>query len=171
MHIDAEIIGALIGAIVGAIAGAMTGVGVSMWSIRYDRQVAACSAMQALADEAVFNAHVVRHAREDVSDFSPSALERQAFDEALPVLHVLPSVLRDRTRDARSKILIMMHIEELLERSQTKRGAPPTAMIQKRQDLIETLPMELECLAEDIEAFVRTGCGARWFGSRFASTH
>ena len=47
MQIDAEIIGALLGAIVGAFAGAA----VSRWSIRYDRQIAACSAMQALADQ------------------------------------------------------------------------------------------------------------------------
>ena len=115
VHIDAEIIGALLGAVFGAITGAITGLAVSRWSIRYDRQLAACSAMQALADEARFNAQVVRHLHEDASDFSPSALERQAFDEALPVLHVLPTVLRERSRDARSKILIMMHLEEILE--------------------------------------------------------
>ena len=72
-QIDAEIIGALLGAIVGAIFGAVAGAMVSRWSIRYDRQIGACSAMQALADEARFNAHVVRHMREDVSDYSPSA--------------------------------------------------------------------------------------------------
>ena len=78
--IDTEIIGALLGAIVGTFAGAA----VSRWSIRYDRRLAACSAMQALADEARFNAHVVRQMREDMSDYSPSATERQAFDAALP---------------------------------------------------------------------------------------
>ena len=126
-QIDAEIIGALLGAIVGAIFGAVAGAMVSRWSIRYDRQVAACSAMQALADEARFNAHVVRHMQEDVSDYSPSATERQAFDAALPVLYVLPPDLRDRSRDARSQILIMMHIDDILEMSLTKPGAPPAA--------------------------------------------
>src|SRR5215208_5187853 len=166
-QIDAEIIGALVGAGVGAIAGAL----VSRWSIRYDRKVAACSAMQALADEARFNAQVVRHLREDVSDYSPSALERQAFDEALPVLHVLPPELRDRSRDARSKILIMMHLDEILESAQSKRGGPPTPMIQKRLGLIETLPGELDSLADDIETFVKTDCGSRWSGLRSPSAH
>jgi hypothetical protein len=46
--IDTEIIGALLVAIVGTFASAA----VSRWSIRYDRRLAACSAMQALADEA-----------------------------------------------------------------------------------------------------------------------
>src|SRR5829696_4377703 len=131
-QIDAEIIGALLGAVVGAIFGAITGLAVSRWSIRYDRQLAACSAMQALADEARFNAQVVRHLQEDASDYSPSAIERQAFDEALPVLHVLPPDLRDRSRNARSQILIMMHIDEILETSLTTPGAPPTSIVQKR---------------------------------------
>ncbi|MBW3631720.1 MAG: hypothetical protein KY456_01695 [Chloroflexi bacterium] len=169
-QIDAEIIGALLGAIVGAIFGAVAGAVVSRWSIRYDRQIAACSAMQALADEARFNAHVVRHLREDVSDYLPSAIERQAFDAALPVLYVLPPELRDRSRNARSKILIMMHVEEMLETSLTKPDTQPTAMIQKRQALIETLPEEFDGLAEDIAMFVRTDCQARWFGSRSASS-
>jgi hypothetical protein len=167
IQIDAEIIGALLGAGVGAIAGAV----VSRWSIRYDRKIAACSAMQALADEARFNAQVVRHLREDLSDYSPSALERQAFDEALPVLHVLPTVLRDRSRDARAKILIMMHLEETLESLQSKRGGPPTSMIQKRQGLIETLPNELDSLADDIEMFVKSDCESRWSGPRSTSRH
>jgi hypothetical protein len=157
--IDAEIIGALLGAIVGAFAGAA----VSRWSIRYDRRLAACSAMQALADEARFNAHVVRHMGEDLSDYSPSATERQAFDEALPVLYVLPPDLRDRSRNARSQILIMMHIDEILEMSLTKPGAPPTPIVQKRLGLIETLPNELDNLADAIEAFVKTDCESRWF--------
>jgi type II secretory pathway pseudopilin PulG len=165
-QIDAEIIGALLGAIVGAVAGAL----VSRWSIRYDRQIAACSAMQALADEARFNAHVVRHAREDVADYSPSALERQAFDAALPVLYVLPPELRDRSHDARSKILIMMHLEEIIETSLTKPDPPPPAIIQKRQGLIEILPEELDGLAGDIAMFVKTDCESRWFGSRSASS-
>jgi hypothetical protein len=46
--IDTEIIGALLGASVATFAGAA----VSRWSIRYDRRLAACSAMQTLADEA-----------------------------------------------------------------------------------------------------------------------
>ena len=153
-QIDPEIIGALVGAIVGAVFGAIAGAVVSRWSIRYDRQLAACSTMQALADEARFNAQVVRHLREDSSDYSPSATERQAFDEALPVLHVLPPDLRDRSRDARSQILVMMHIDEILEMSLTKSDAPPTAIIQKRQGLVETLPNDLERLADDIETFV-----------------
>ena len=152
VQIDTEIMGALLGALVGAFAGAA----VSRWSIRYDRRLAACSAMQALADEARFNAHVVRHMGEDLSDYSPSATERQAFDEALPVLHVLPPDLRDRSRDARSQILIMMHIDEILEMSLTKSDAPPTAIVQKRQGLVETLPNDLERLAVDIETFVKT---------------
>ena len=171
MHIDAEIIGALLGAVVGAIFGAMTGVAVSRWSIRYDRQLAACSAMQALADEARFNAQVVRHLGEDVSDFSPSALERQAFDAALPVLHVLPADLKVRSRDARSKILIMMHLDEIIESSQSKRDVPPASMIQKRQGLIETFPGELDSIAADIETFVKTDCGSQWSGSQSASRH
>jgi hypothetical protein len=171
VHIDAEIIGALLGAVVGAIFGAGAGVAVSRWSIRYDRRLAACSAMQALADEARFNAHVVRHLREDVSDYSPSATERQAFDEALPVLHVLPPDLRDRSRDARSQILIMMHIDEILEKYLTRPGPPPAAIVQKRQGLIETLPKELEGLADAIEMFVKTDCESRWFSSRSPSPH
>ena len=165
-QIDAEITGALLGAIVGAFAGAA----VSRWSIRYDRRLAACSAMQALADEARFNSHVVRHMREDMSDYSPSATERQAFDEALPVLHVLPPDLRDRSRDARSQILIMMHIDEILEKYLTKPGAPPAAIIQKRLVLIESLPNELDALANDIETFVMTDCDSRWFRSRSTSS-
>jgi len=165
-QIDAEITGALLGAIVGTFAGA----GVSRWSIRYDRRLAACSAMQALADEARFNSHVVRHMREDMSDYSPSATERQAFDEALPVLHVLPPDLRDRSRDARSQILIMMHIDEILEKYLTKPGAPPSAIIQKRLVLIESLPNELDALANDIETFVMADCDSRWFRSRSTSS-
>ena len=170
-QIDAEIIGALLGAIVGAIFGAVAGAMVSRWSIRYDRQVGACSAMQALADEARFNAHVVRHMQEDMSDYSPSATERQALDEALPVLHVLPPDLRDRSRDARSQILIMMHMDEILEMSLTKSGAPPTPIVQKRLGLIETLPSELDTLADAIEMFVKTDCEARWSRSQSASRH
>jgi hypothetical protein len=167
VQIDAEIIGALLGAVVGAFAATE----VSRRSIRYDRRLAACSAMQALADEARFNAHVVRHLREDVSDFSPSATERQAFDEALPVLHVLPPDLRDRSRDARSQILIMMHIDEILEKYLTRPGSPPAAIVRKRHGLIETLPNELDGLADAIEMFVKTDCESRWFGSRSPSRH
>jgi hypothetical protein len=167
VQIDAEIIGALVGAIVGAFAAAE----VSRRSIRYDHRITACSAMQALADEARFNAHVVRHMGEDLSDYSPSAAERQAFDEALPVLHVLPPDLRDRARDARSQILIMMHIDEILEKYLTKPGAPPAAIVQKRQGLIEMLPNELDSLADAIETFVKTDCEARWFRPRSASRH
>ena len=170
-QIDAEIIGALLGAIVGAIFGAVAGAMVSRWSIRYDRQVGACSAMQALADEARFNAHVVRHMQEDMSDYSPSATERQAFDAALPVLYVLPPDLRDRSRDARSQILIMMHMDEILEMSLTKDDAPPAAVVQKRLGLIKTLPKELDSLADAIEMFVKTDCESRWFGSGSASRH
>ena len=170
-QIDAEIIGALVGAIVGAIVGAVAGALVSRWSIRYDRQVGACSAMQALADEARFNAHVVRHLREDMSDYSPSATERQAFDAALPVLYVLPPDLRDRSRDARSQILIIMHMDEILEMSLSKSDAPPSAIVQKRLRLIETLPNELDSLADAIEMFVKTDCESRWFGSGSASRH
>ena len=170
-QIDAEIIGAVLGAVVGAIFGAVAGALVSRWSIRYDRQVGACSAMQALADEARFNAQVVRHLREDMSDYSPSATERQAFDETLPVLYVLPPDLRDRSRDARSQILIMMHMDEILEMSLTKSDAPPTAVIQKRLGLIETLPNEFDSLADAIEKFVKTDCEARWFRSRSTSRH
>ena len=165
--IDTEIIGALLGAIVGTFAGAA----VSRWSIRYDRRLAACSAMQALADEARFNAHVVRQMREDKSDYSPSATERQAFDAALSVLHVLPPELRDRARDARSQILIMMHLDDLLEMSLSKPGAPPTAIVQKRQGLIKRLPDELDSLADEIETFVKTDCESRWSRSRSASPH
>jgi len=170
-QVDAEITGALLGAFVGGIVGAIAGVLVARWSIRYDRQLAACSAMQALADEARFNAHVVQHLREDVSDYSPSATERQAFDEALPVLHVLPPDLRERARAARSQILIMMHIDEILEMSLTKAGAPPAPIVQKRLGLIETLPNELDSLAEAIEKFVKTDCKARWSRSRSTSRH
>ena len=168
-YIDAEIIGALVGAIVGAVLGAFAGAAVSRHSIRYDRRIAACSAMQALADEARFNGHVVQHARENASDYSPSALERQAFDAALPVLHVLPPPLAERSRDARSKILIMMHLEELLEPSLTKPDTPPPAVIEKRQALMATFPAELDRLADDLERFVKTDCQSRWFGSRSSS--
>ena len=163
-QIDPEIIGALVGAIVGAVFGAIAGAVVSRWSIRYDRQIAACSTMQALADEARFNAQVVRHLQEDPSDYSSFALERQALDASLPVLHVLPPALRDRSRDARFKVLIMMHLDEMLEMSLAKPGARSTATIQKRQGLVETLPNDLERLADDIEMFVKTDCESRWFG-------
>jgi hypothetical protein len=166
-----EIIGAILGSIVGAILGAFAGAAVSRHSIRYDRRISACSAMQALADEARFNGHVVQHAREDMSDYSPSALERQALDEALPVLHVLPPALRARARDARSKILIMMHVEEILETALTKFDPPPAPMVQKRRELIETLPGELDNLADDVEMFVRTDCQSRWLGSQSASSN
>ncbi|MCD6032535.1 MAG: hypothetical protein K0S78_4717 [Thermomicrobiales bacterium] len=164
-QIDAEIIGALLGAIVGAFAGAA----VSRWSIRYDRQISSCSAMQALADEARFNAHVVEHLRAEMADYPLSALERQAFDAALPVLHILPPDLRDRSRDARSRILIMMHLEEILEAALTKSDAPPTSVVQKRQGLIETLPAEFDALADAIEMFVKTDCQSRWFRAQSAS--
>ncbi len=170
-QIDPEIIGALLGAVVGAIFGAVAGAVVSRWSIRYDRQLAGCSAMQALADEARFNAQVVRHVCEDMSDYSPSALERQALDEALPVLHVLPPALRTRARAARSKVLIMMHVEEILEMALTKFDPPPALMVQKRRELIETLPGELDSLADDVEMFVRTDCQSRWLGSQSVSSN
>jgi hypothetical protein len=159
VQIDAEII------------GAFAATEVSRRSIRYDRRLAACSAMQALADEARFNAHVMRQLREDMSDYAPSATERQAFDEALSFLHVLPPDLRNRSRDARSQILIMTHIDEVLERQLTKHGRPSAAMVQKRQGLIETLPIELDGLAEAIEMFVKTDCESRWFRSRSSSRH
>ena len=41
---------------------------------------------------------VGRRARSDYSEMA------KAFDAALPVLHVLPPELRDRSRDARSQI-------------------------------------------------------------------
>ena len=97
--------------------------------------------------------------------------ERQAFDAALPVLHVLPPDLRDRSRNARSQILIMMHIDEILEMVLTKDGAPPTSVVQKRLGLIQTLPNELDDLADAIDTFVKTDCEARWFRSRSASRH
>jgi hypothetical protein len=114
---------------------------------------------------------VVRHMREDSSDYSPSATERQAFDEALPVLHVLPPDLRARSRNARAQILIMMHIDDILEMSLTRAGAPPAPIVQKRLGLIETLPNELDSLAEAIEKFVKTDCEARWSRSRSTSRH
>ena len=164
-YIDAEIIGALLGAIVGAFAGAW----VSRYSIRYDRRLAACSAMQALADEARFNGHVAQHAREQASNYSPSAVERQAFDAALPVLHILPPPLGERCRDARAKILILMHLEEVLESALTKPGRPPAAMIEKRDELMATLPGEFDRLADDLERFVMTDCQSRWSGLRSSS--
>jgi len=42
----------------------------------------------------------------------------------------------------------MMHLDELLEMSLTKPGAPQTAIVQKRQGLIERLPNELDSLAD-----------------------
>jgi hypothetical protein len=65
----------------------------------------------------------------------------------------------------------MMHIDEILEMSLTKRGTPPTPIVQKRLGLIETLPNELDSLADAIEMFVKTDCEARWFRSRSASRH
>jgi hypothetical protein len=55
--------------------------------------------------------------------------------------------------------------------SVTKSDAPPAAIVQKRLGLIETLPNELDNLADAIEAFVRTDCESRWFGSGSASRH
>src|SRR3954471_22787648 len=105
---DSEVAAALLGAIAGGFAGAV----VSRWSVRYDRKITACSAIQAFADEAKFNVHVLQHLQENPNDIAPSALERQAFDAALPILHVLPPKLRDRARKARADILIMMYLEE-----------------------------------------------------------
>jgi hypothetical protein len=104
-----------------------------------------------------------------LSDYSPSATERQAFDEALPVLHVLPPDLRDRARNARSQILITMHIDEILEMALTKDGAPPAPVVQKRLGLIQTLPNELDDLADAIDTFVKTDCEARWVRPRSPS--
>jgi hypothetical protein len=65
----------------------------------------------------------------------------------------------------------MMHLDELLEMSLTKPGAPPTAIVQKRQGLIERLPNELDSLADLTETFVKTDCESRWSRSRSASPH
>jgi hypothetical protein len=65
----------------------------------------------------------------------------------------------------------MMHVEEILETSLTKRESPPAPMIQKRQELIETLPGELDNLADEVELFVKTDCQLRWLGSRLTSRH
>jgi hypothetical protein len=65
----------------------------------------------------------------------------------------------------------MMHLDDLLEMSLSKPGAPPTAIVQKRQGLIETLPDELDSLANEIETFVKTDCESRWSRSQSASPH
>ena len=65
----------------------------------------------------------------------------------------------------------MMHVDEILETSLTKPGAPPPSIVQKRLGLIETLPNELDSLADAIEMFVKTDCESRWFRSRSASRH
>jgi hypothetical protein len=163
VHIDEEMIAALLGAMVGGVFGTIAGVLVSRWSIRYDRRLAACSAMQGLSDEARFNAEVLRHVRVHQPDYAPSGLERQAFDAALPVLHVLPIGLRDRSRDARSKILILMHIEVMLEMAQAKPGSDLIPLVQKRDHLLDTLPEELESVASDVETFVKSDCASQRF--------
>lgn len=127
--------------------------------------------MQALAAEARGNAHVVRHMPEEMLAYLPLALERQAFDAALPVLHVQPAPLRDRSRDARAKVIILMHLDELLEMSLIKADAPPSSIVQKRQGLLETISDELDGLADDIKTFVKTDCESRWFRSASASPH
>ena len=65
----------------------------------------------------------------------------------------------------------MMHIDDIIEMFVTKSDAPPAAIVQKRLGLIETLPKELESLADAIEMFVKTDCESRWFGSGSASRH
>jgi len=160
--LQSEVVGAVVGAVLGAILGALAGAVVSRWSIRYDRRQGACAAMQACADEARFNAQVVRHLQEDPRDVTPSALEREAMDAALPFLSVLPPDLRTRARDVRARILILMHIEEILEAEAARPGAIPATTTRKRQTLIDALPADLDSIANDIEMFVQTDCKSAW---------
>lgn len=159
------------GALIGAIAGAVIGIVVSRWSVRYDRRIVACSAIQAFADEAEFNAHVLQHLQEHPDDIAPSALERQAFDAALPILHVLPPRLRDRARNARSNVLIMMYLEERLDSTATNPDAAASSLMQKRQELVDTLPKEFRELASEIRGFVAKDCETWWTRFRPSSSH
>jgi hypothetical protein len=153
--LESEVVGALVGALVAGIAGVLA----ARSSIGYERRLVACSAMQALADEARFNAHVMQQMAGTGSEAASSALERQAFDAALPLLDVLSPELRDRARVPRSRILILMHLEKIVEES-SQRGTVPATMTKRRQELIEALPKELNDLAHDVEAFVKTDCTA-----------
>lgn len=148
-----EFVGALVGALIGTL-GAWV---VARWSLRSERKAAAQEKIQALADEARFDAHIMRHRDEHRWDFAPSALERQAFDAALPVLHVvLAKNLRDRVRELRSQVLIMIYVETMLAESATKTDEATTLLLSKRQDLMTTLPDDLDDLAHGVEAAIRT---------------
>jgi hypothetical protein len=161
--VGADVIVALIGAVVGAILGAIGASLVTRQSVLFERKIAAYSAILALADEARFNANVVRHLQDHLWGSEPSALEREALDMALPFLHVLPTALRDRAREARASVLFMIYIETMFAKVSAKQGAAPKSMLDTRQQLISVLPTELESLASDIEAFIKKN---RWTWQR-----
>ncbi|MBA2597326.1 MAG: hypothetical protein M3Q50_03415 [Chloroflexota bacterium] len=158
----AEILGALIGAIAGALGATL----ITRWSILFERKTAALETVQALADEARFNAKLLRHRDEHDWDFSPSGLERQAFDAALPVLHVLPPDLRDDARDARSKVLYLIYIETMLAEMPATPSAAAEGMVKQQQTLLATLPDALEALAANVETFVAGERRLRWLIDR-----
>lgn len=146
---------------IGAIAGALVAAALSLWVIRRERRQAACAAIEALADEARFNAELVRHVRSDPSAISLSTLERLALDAALPMLLILPPNLRQRAHEARSTILWLMRIEEVLEAAAERSGTIPAAMAQRRERLIDEFPAALDSLHDDLEAFVSARCRFR----------
>ena len=154
----AEILGALIGAIVGALGASL----VTRWSILFERKTAAHETVQALADEARFNAKLLRHRDEHDWDLSPSGLERQAFDAALPILHVLPVDLRDDARDARSKVLYLIYIESMLAEMSEGSAVASGGMVKQQEALLAMLPDALETLAANVETFVSAERHSRW---------
>jgi hypothetical protein len=168
--VGADVVVALVGAVVGAIVGAIGASLVTRQSVLFERKIAAYSAILALADEARFNANVVRHFKDHLWGSEPSDLEKEAFDMALPYLHVLPAALRDRAREARTNILYMIYIETMFEKLSSKQGAAPKSMVDKREQLMTLLPTDLESLASDIETFIEND---RWtlqrIGRRSAS--
>ncbi len=160
---QAEVLGALIGAIAGALGASI----VALWTLRTERRAVAHEALLALTDEVRFNAKVIRHRDEHVWEAMPSALERQAFDAALPVLHVLPPELRDDARDVRAKVLFMIYLEEMHAMSPAGSGAAPKSMAEQRQWLVESLPEDLDRLAATVEAFIASRSGVRLRSNRF----
>jgi hypothetical protein len=157
--IGSGVVVALVGAVVGAILGAIGASLVTRQSVLFERKITAYSAILALADEAQFNANVVRHLKDHLWGSELSDLEREALDMALPYLHVLPTGLRDRVRAARANILYLIYIETMFEKLSAKQGATPESMLDKRAQLMDLLPPELESLASDIETFIEND---RW---------
>lgn len=167
VDIDSEITAALLGAIVGVLGASL----ITRWSVLFERKMAACDAVLAMADEAQFNADVLQHRRKHLWGFSSSSLERQAFDAALPALWVLPPDLRSRAREARAEVLQFNFIEAMLAGWSSQHDRPADSMIKRRLELIDTLPVKLDELATSVKAFITNPQRPIWRRRLGASTH